>query len=264
MIGIALKEPDTQAVAEFFQLFKTPWEYVRPDQTYAVVIGDMNPALLAAKLVIVIQHPRQTQKPVMLRCGETVFPVYSGVSTILGGTPLVRTETGECVGSQCCDNNKIIIRLGYDFFAESVYQISNGQPVAYADWPTLDIHIANLRNWLLAAGLPLREIPPAAADSRFFACLTHDVDFGGIRHYRLDPTLLGFLYRALLKSPLDCARGRISAKMLLRNWLAVTKLPLVYLGWLEDFWSTFRQYRKIEGAVRSTFFLCRSKTAPVG
>ena len=56
-----------------------------------------------------------------------------------------------------------------------------GQPVEHAHIPTLELHIAMLRDWILDAGIPLVEIPPIPAGHRFCVCLTHDIDFVGIR-----------------------------------------------------------------------------------
>jgi len=44
--------------------------------------------------------------------------------------------------------------------------------------------------------------------------------------------------------------------------LAVVELPLIYMGLLRDFWSTFRQYREIEGRAPSTFFFVPFKNRP--
>src|SRR6266853_2083371 len=38
MIGVAVKETDRGAAMEFFELFKTPWEFCRQDRQYEVVV----------------------------------------------------------------------------------------------------------------------------------------------------------------------------------------------------------------------------------
>ena len=38
MIGVVAGEPEHAAVAEFFELFKTPWEFCRPGKRYDVLL----------------------------------------------------------------------------------------------------------------------------------------------------------------------------------------------------------------------------------
>ena len=90
---------------------------------------------------------------------------------------------------------------------------------------------------------------------QFLACLTHDVDFLGIRRHRLDRTLAGFLLRASLGSLSGLIRGRRSLRYLLRNWAALLSLPLVFAGVLPDFWLPFDRYINADGEFRSTFFI---------
>lgn len=266
MIGIALKLYNVLVITEFFELFKTPWEFFKPDRIYEVIITDETQLdQFEAKLVIAIHREsgsileRNQNKlygqPILVRYEEITFPIYTVIKKIVGSSPLILVEkTGECIGGSCCNSNKTILHIGYDFFEEAGYLITNGQPPEYAYFPTLDIHINNLRNWILEAGALLIEIPPIANGSKFFACLTHDVDFSGIRNHKFDHTMFGFVYRALFKSVSQYFQGQYSLKMLARNWMAVVKLPFIYLGVLRDFWTTFKQYREIEADAQSTFF----------
>ena len=59
--------------------------------------------------------------------------------------------------------------------------------------PTLELHIALLRHLLLQSGVSFVEIPPRPGDYDFICCLTHDVDFFGIRRHKWDRTLAGFV-----------------------------------------------------------------------
>lgn len=273
VIGIALKFSNITIISEFFELFKTPWECFSPDRIYDVVISDQAELnILEARLIIIIPReegsafektgPRLLE-PILLRSGDVTFPVYAGIRKVVGGSPLINVEkTGECVVSYFRDNSKAILRLGYDFFEETRYLLTDGQPLDYASIPTLDIHIANLRRWILESGAPLVEILPIANGSKFFACLTHDVDFAGIRNHKFDRTLVGFVYRALVNSVVQYLKGQYSLKMLARNWVAVAELPLIHLGLLRDFWATFRQYSEIERDAPSTYFLVPFKDKP--
>jgi len=266
VIGIALRLYDPLVISEFFELFKTPWEFFKPNKIYEVIITDeFQFDYHKAKLIIVfhrdvdsIQDKSQRKiyhQPVLLCCNGANFPIYIGTKEIKGSFPMIHNaKTGEAIGGYYYKNGKIVLHIGYDFFEESGYLICNGQPPEYAYFPTLDIHIDNLRNWILQAGAQLVEIPPMANGSKFFACLTHDVDFSGIRNYRFDHTFAGFLYRALVISFIQYLKGKYSLKMLARNWVAVAKLPFIHLGLIEDFWVTFKQYREIEREAASTFF----------
>ncbi|MCI0664556.1 MAG: hypothetical protein L0220_26145, partial [Acidobacteria bacterium] len=108
MIGIALSLRDSERVSEFFELFKTPWEYFRPGRVYDVVISDQSELdMLDPRMVIFIHRGDgsvlEPHGPILLRTGDFAFPVYSGVRNIIGGLPLIIVEkTGECVGYRAC------------------------------------------------------------------------------------------------------------------------------------------------------------------
>jgi hypothetical protein len=119
-----------------------------------------------------------------------------------------------------------------------------------------------MRRWIIAAGMPLWEIPPVPPGHQFLACLTHDVDFLGIRRHRLDRTIAGFLLRASAGSLHGFVRGRRSLRQLLRNWAALLSLPLVYAGVLPDFWLPFDRYINADGEFRSTFFVIPFRDRP--
>jgi hypothetical protein len=273
LIGIALDSSNSVAISEFFELFKTPCERFRTGANYDVLISDQaDVSTPDTRLVILICRNRDlacegtelgSPGPRMLRIGEVTFPVYTGISRVTEGRPLVTIDrTGECVGSRLCENGIMVVYLGYDFFEETRYQLIYGQPVDFARFPTLDIHIANLRSWILDAGAPLIEIPPVPYGAKFFACLSHDVDFGGIRYHRCDRTMAGFVYRAFVKSVVRFLRGQYSLEMVAKNWIAVSKLPLIYLGVLKDIWATFGEYRAIEKGAKATFFFVPFKDKP--
>ena len=109
-------------------------------------------------------------------------------------------------------SNQKIVRIGYDLFREVDYLLSCGQPAEYAGVPTLDVHIAILRNLMIEAAVPFVEIPPVPYGFDYIACLTHDVDFTGIRNHKFDRTALGFLYRAVFKTLRDAFRGNAALK----------------------------------------------------
>ncbi len=94
------------------------------------------------------------------------------------------------------------------------------------------------------------------------ACMTHDVDFTGIREHKFDYTMAGFVYRALVGSTLDALRGRAPWSRCWANWQSVLKLPFVYLGWMDDFWLEFDRYSAIEAGLGSTYYFIPFKDCP--
>jgi hypothetical protein len=271
MIGVICADRQRRVVGEFFQLFKTPWAFFENGRTYDVVLTTIATELgsLDARLVIVFGSAEMpgdsglgivTGAPVttaLLHSNGDCLPIYRGALPLRGGmrTRAVCAGGNEPLVVDGLFDQDQVIRCGYDLFSEVEFLLSNGQPPQNGQTPTLDLHIAWLRSWILESGIPLWEIPPAPPGSDFLACLTHDVDFLGIRRHRFDTTLAGFLLRASIGSVISLTMGRHSLKHLLRNWLALLSLPLVYAGILEDFWLPFDRYLQVDGNYRSTFFL---------
>jgi hypothetical protein len=193
----------------------------------------------------------------VLKVGETSLPVYGELLTLIAsyrGTACVAAGT-EIAGVRVEMEGATVIRLGYDLFDEVRHLLSTGQPVKYAAIPTLEIHIRMLREWMLAAGVSFFEIPPAPAGRDFFVCLTHDIDFIGIRQHLLDHSMWGFLYRATVGSLCSFLRGRLAFSRLVRCWLAAATLPMVYLRLMEDYWEPFAWYLRVEKGLPTTYFL---------
>jgi hypothetical protein len=279
MIGVICADYEKPAVREFFQLFKTPWTFWEPSESCDVLIVTSEAALPAsstARLVIAFGatemrddaslgvSPRSRTHDAMLEVDDLRLPLYTGALMLAGGaTILGRSASGGApLIVKRLTGSFPAIRCGYDLFSEVEFLLSAGQPREHAGTPTLDLHIDLMRRWIVAAGIPLWEIPPVPPGYQFLACLTHDVDFLGIRRHRLDRTLAGFLLRASLGSASGFIRGRHSLRYLLRNWAALLSLPLVYAGVLRDFWLPFDRYAKADGEFRSTFFVIPFRDRP--
>jgi hypothetical protein len=272
VISVICTDSEKPAVREFFQLFKTPWTFWEPDGPCDVLVvtsATAPPESFTARLVIAFAaremrddpsrgvSPRSWTRDAVLEVGDLQLPLYAGGLTLAGdGKVIGRSASGgAALIVQCVTGSASILRCGYDLFAEVEFLLSAGQPREQAGTPTLDLHIALIRRWILEAGIELWEIPPVPPGHQFIACLTHDVDFLGIRRHRLDRTLVGFLLRASLGSLHGFIRGRRSLRYLFRNWAAVLSLPLVYARVLPDFWLPFNRYIDADGEFRSTFFL---------
>jgi hypothetical protein len=271
VIGVACAEHEQAVVQEFFELFKTPWELWQPDTAYAVLIvsGKSAPRPLDAELSIVFgaraqqvdgalgldATPSHDVPAVELRGFDV--PIYGDCARFsANGSRSTGAPTGGEIVVELTAGRLSTIRCGYDLFSEVEFLLTTGQPAENAHIATLDIHIDLLRTWILEAGIPLVEVPPAPAGADFLVCLTHDIDFLDIKREGLDRTVLGFLYRALIGSFVELAAGRSSWSRVARNWKAAAALPFVHLGLARDPWSPFEHYLAAEGDdLRSTFFV---------
>ena len=277
MIGVVASEDRREIVRDFFQLFKTPWEFLRHGRHYdvAIVAGSSSPAVDAPLAIYYSSIPTAFDSDngletttigdgQLLTYDSASFPVYTGALGFRAGKPhlLKSSMANQAVAVEIRNKEKTVIRLGYDLFAEVEYLLTKGQPISFAQIPTLDHHINLLRGLIVGGGFKLIEIPPAPRNSKFIVCLTHDVDFFGIRRHLLDKTFFGFLYRASIGSLLGFFKKRIPLGRLFRNWSAVLKLPFVYLGLARDFWIQLKGYIEIEGSLPSTFFFVPFKGRP--
>ncbi len=276
MIGIAVSPNEFEVAEEFFELFKTPWERAVPGRNYRAVLStDGNIDGLDGDVFLVYGSVEQMvdrkagvvvkklNDPVNIEWGECIFPAYGPVALFdcdVSNCPLKVREKPLCYQHKI--EGRVVRRIGYDLFGEIRYLLTQGQPATHALTPTLELHIAFLRHLLIDSKASFVEIPPFPAGYEFICCLTHDVDFFGIRRHKLDRTLLGFVSRASVGTLLDLARGHRSLAEAFRNWLALCSLPLVFLGLVPDFWRPFEDYARVENRKRSTFFLVPFKGRP--
>ena len=170
--------------------------------------------------------------------------------------------TRETAALVIASDRQTVVRVGFDLFEETRVLLTRGQPAMNSAIPTLDLHIAFLRNLLVTFSPFLIEIPPVPASYPFIVCLTHDIDHMAVRNHKWDHTMFGFLYRAIIGSLVDACRGRKSIQYLKANWIAALSLPLVYLGLARDFWNQFDRYLEIEKGLTSTFFVIPTKGDP--
>ena len=274
IIGVAADPTEYGAVEEFFELFKTPWERAVPSRHYQVVLSTVGPVegLSAERFLIyssgdpaperlAAAGSEQVRGPVRVDWAGTALPIY-GRLALFDAHAESRLRYGTRAADCCEPGRPHLQRIGYDLFKEVEYLLTEGQPASTALTPTLELHIELLRRLLLDAGISFVEVPPRPDGYDFICCLTHDVDFYGIRRHRFDRTLAGFVARATLGTLLDVVRGRRTLRDAALNWRTTLSLPLVYLGLLPDFWRPFDDYRQVEDPRRSTFFLVPFKGKP--
>ncbi len=279
MIGVIANPAEHAVVQEFFELFKTPWEFCRSERQYEVLIDCGSVALpeCLPKLLVLYgsqKLPLDVEREIKITSGQKEGRIlsYEGMQVPIYGSSITFRERGNGYkGEEDSPQRAMYLdrlqgsnlaRIGYDLFGEIRALLTTGQPPVNAGIPTLELHIALLRNLILASGLSLVEIPPVPDGYQFIACLTHDVDHPSIRRHKFDHTILGFLYRAILGSLISVLQRRRGARSLLTNWWAALKLPLVQLGLARDFWSEFDRYPKLERGVRSSFFVIPFKDTP--
>lgn len=279
MIGVISDSSEREIVREFFQLFKTPWEFYHRDGRYEVVLcTGKQPSEECAGVVLYysgtntpFDNVQNIQAGCQRRCAWVLshqrsrFPIYGNTCPFpeKRDSLLTDAESGQCLGYLNRSGDRVLVRIGYDLFGEVRTLLTSGQPVANASIPTLDLHIALLRDIIIGCGVPLAEIPPVPEGYRFVACLTHDVDHPSIRRHKWDHTTLGFLYRAIFGSLGDLVRGRLPVRSLFKNWMAAIKLPFVHLGLAKDFWRDFDdRYLELEEGACSTFFVIPFKNRP--
>jgi hypothetical protein len=277
MIGVAVHPNEREAAAEFFELFKTPWEFYRTGARYDVVLctsdnfrREMSPLVFffdgRATPYDAEQKRAVNSRPggLLVSNGGKRLPVYGGMATFPNSpNALLREEATQepaAIVGRC--EHATAVRVGYNLFAEVRFLLTTGQSSSHAGIPTLEEHIGWLRDWITLAGLPVVEIPPVPDGHNFTACLTHDIDHPSLRNHWCDHTMFGFLYRSTVGTWRNVCRGRKPVSSVWKNGKAACLLPFVHLGLAKDFWGHFDRYLEVEAGHGSTFFVIPRKDYP--
>lgn len=273
MIGVDVSSSVRPIVREFFQLFKTPWEFVAPGRRYGIQISTaIHPDFARAELTIVYleRSPWRPSEDSAAEIGAElefqgrILPVYCGTETFLtaqGNLLRDRTTSISALKAERSPEGTIVL-VGYALFAEVEHLLTIGQPSRFAGVPTLEHHILLLRELILRAGFTVVEIPPKPAGHPMIACLTHDIDHPLQRRHIFDHTMGGFLYRATIGSVFNTLRGRLTLRQLGRNFAAVVQAPFMAAGIGRDNWSQFDQYLRIEEGLGATYFVVPTARYP--
>lgn len=259
MIGVSVEPHEREVAEEFFQLFKTAWEFAREGTAYDVLVATVPiSSAFQARLTIVFSAPAADAlraesyihyrgRAIAMHGPVTSFPSSSITLALLDGKePVVQ-------GRRSGDNK--YVDVGYNLFMEVRQLLLKGQSIANAAVPALDLHIDLLRSLILGAGLPLVEIPPAPSGYRYITCLSHDIDHPVMRNHRFDSTMVGFVYRATIGTLSDVIKKRRPAKELWKNLWATLSLPLVHLHLIDDPWLKFDRFLEIERDLGATYFV---------
>src|SRR5207249_2139566 len=149
LIGVAAKEADLPWVAEFFELFKTPWELAVGGKHYRVLLSASDHSeTFNADLTLVygtkeLELDRRVGAvvttiggPLDIQWSDETFPIYGRAATFSS-----QPYSGFLfVGSAAIDYRQTsgattVHRIGYDLFEEVSYLLTQGQPKAYAETP---------------------------------------------------------------------------------------------------------------------------------
>jgi hypothetical protein len=254
MIGVFCSSGQERLIAEFFELFKTPWQFARIGRRYPVSIVTTAEIDSWASSDVMISYGlygaaiderlglagEDSALDAELSWNQHRFPVYGGAALFSdSGKAFIRhIASGRSVGIEARFKTCRIYRIGVDLVRQVERLLSVGQPIQWATIPTLELHIAILRNLIVAAGVQLVEIPPSPLGTTFSLCVTHDVDFAGIHFHGLDRTVIGFLLRATFGSVVRLLQGDLRLAQFFFNLFAALSLPLVYCGAIPDFRTT--------------------------
>lgn len=263
MIGVICSSGEREPASEFFELFKTPWEFRSAEGSYHTVICTTGESPAAGRNLTVHFAPdvRPADSPVLVSPSGgngMPFPVYHPAAPLPPGSghPLLLADDGARIMAVAeTSGSATVIRAAFNPFRELDHLLRTGQPEGFAAYPALDALIDCLRNWITGCGVPLVEIPPVPAGHPFSVCLTHDVDHPSLRRHRLDHTMWGYLLRSTAGSAMEVARGRRGLSYLTRNLKAAASLPMVHLGWKRDSWRSFTDYVGLDAPATPTFFV---------
>ena len=169
MIGVIADPTDQDVVREFFELFKTPWEFYRRDGRYELLLcaGDSQ-FDRTAKFVLFyagrkmhfddeqkLQTGRQRKNSCILSYQGNRIPIYGGTITFPEKRSglLTDEDSQECTAYLDRSRESMVARIGYNLFGEVRTLLTAGQPPANAFIPALELYIAFLRDLITGCGV---------------------------------------------------------------------------------------------------------------
>jgi hypothetical protein len=134
MIGVIANSSERTVISEFFELFKTPWEFYRDDRAYDVLLcaGDGSFKEHTAKLILVYGRHQlafdgderiesaSSQSNRMLSYKGARIPIYGDSMTFREKetSVLVDEESGRPAIHRHSTQGGEVARIGYDLFLE--------------------------------------------------------------------------------------------------------------------------------------------------
>src|SRR5262249_41970210 len=148
MIGVIADPADQDVVREFFELFKTPWEFYHKNRSYGAVLTTSDQqfdgtvgvvlcylgketSLDSTQTVPLAQHKKDSC--VLSYRGKRI-PIYGESITFKGGDGGFLTDevSEESVAYLQRSDGRVLVRIGYDLFSEVRALLKTGQPAANA------------------------------------------------------------------------------------------------------------------------------------
>jgi hypothetical protein len=126
VIGVISKVGQEPLVEEFFELFKTPWEFYQPGRIYEVIVATVNnlPEVDTRLLLLYCSQTKNTDAPngIIVRSRDRGgFLDYQGIALpIYGDLSRFEEESGSIpfLVRVVSVGNTTVARLGYDLFQE--------------------------------------------------------------------------------------------------------------------------------------------------
>src|SRR5208282_796204 len=134
MIGVIASPADHDVVREFFELFKTPWEFYRRDQQYDVLLCAGDGQLDATAKILLfyagrkthfddqqqIQTGRQRRQACVFSYHGNRIPIYGDTVAFSekGSGFLIEEDSQECAAYLDASGDRMLARIGYDLFRE--------------------------------------------------------------------------------------------------------------------------------------------------
>ena len=143
-IGVIAEKSEQGIVEEFFELFKTPWEYASSEKSYDILLitADTEEQIDAPVVILYGSGKKKLDD----RCGIRLtnarsaalmswrgkdVPIYGKVSALdpPGEAVVEIKDADEAVGLRIGNHGRTLYRFGFDLFREVATLLRTGQPV---------------------------------------------------------------------------------------------------------------------------------------
>ncbi|HUY74119.1 MAG TPA: hypothetical protein VMW11_06385 [Candidatus Dormibacteraeota bacterium] len=280
-IGYSVAPDRALIAAEVFQHLKVPAEPVREGVDYEVVVSDGTVGGTGSSACWIVFSRRRIplDEGLGLEVGEAAaagtvayrdaaedwkLPVRTGLAGVSGlGTVLLSDDRGAAVGMSVARDGLHVERFGFDLFAEVHALLTDGQPEADAEVPSLDVHVHLLRS-RLREHATLVEVPATPWGHDLVVSLSHDIDHASLAEHGFGAHWLSFMKQSTLWMIRSWVGGRTGFGDLLRSLGLALRSSLIVAGVLPDPWRGIDAYRALEKPVgaRSTYFFVPFKDRP--
>lgn len=233
---------EKKSAEEFFQLFKIPIFPHSENNHYAGIVSNTLPDAQNFDSLILSRRLQLEEQAITLashRDRSFPAPIPEDVEPIEEGSV----------------NGKPVLSFNFDLFKYLDLLWAGEQPKAFSGFPTVDIIIDIIRDFLRRV-TTLIEISPNPWDYDYCVALTHDVDHSSLSEHLSDPWFWTYLYRCSLFALYELIKRKKSVPRFGGALLGFFKGLLLPTGLVDDPWYLFHKYIELERkfAARSAFF----------